>query len=257
MKFNLPVIAILILVCLAACDIPESSTSASSATPAKVSVSIPPVTVPPSAKANLFVNPGFEDGAEPWLSLTTRAWGEPFSVSREVAHAGIQSARLNLRAREAAGARIVGVVQETKSETFPELLSGYYQVAKWVRGTGIQYIQFVVIVFDSENAPMRFPNHQIRYLLAGTDKQPFSIGNAKFIYVGTEEATPGGWVYFARNLREDFIDQWGDVPKRFSKIRVLFEVRYDKKQQGETDSSAVVYFDDLYLGSAGSSSGAP
>jgi hypothetical protein len=79
--------------------------------------------------ANLFVNPSFEEGEEPWFSMTTEAWGTPFRVSDAAAHSGEHSAFLEMRAGpEEVGARVFGVVQEIAPEQFPELLSGYYRV---------------------------------------------------------------------------------------------------------------------------------
>jgi hypothetical protein len=208
---------------------------------------------------NVFRNPGFENGEEPWISLTTEAWGTHFRVSDDVAHTGKHSAFLEMRALPDPGSKVFGVVQEVTPKEFPELISGYYRVGQWKRGTPVQYLQFVVIAIGAPNMPMAdtFPNHQIRYLLAGTATPPFNISNAKFVYVGTEEPTPDGWVYFERNVRQDFIEQWGVAPEGFSMIRVLFEVRYDNKDQGVTDPMADVYYDDLYLGPAKDNPNAP
>lgn len=213
-----------------------------------------------SGDANLFTNPSFEEGEEPWISLTTEAWGTPFHVADAVAHAGKHSAALEMRAMAEAGTKVFGVVQEVQPDEFPELVSGYYRVGQWTRGTTVQYIQFVVIAIGSTNAPgapTPFPNHQIRYLLAGTDQEPFAISNAKFVFVGTAEPAPDDWVYFERNIRQDFIDQWGAAPEGFSSIRMLFEVRYDSKDAGNTKPEADVFFDDLYMGPAAENPNAP
>lgn len=210
-----------------------------------------------SGDANLFDNSSFEKGEEPWISLTTPAWGTPFHVSDAGAHTGKQSAALDMRATAEVGTKVFGVVQEVEPEEFPELISGYYRVGQWTRGTVVQYIQFVVIAIGSTNAPGTFPNHQIRYILAGIDQPPFAISNAKFIFVGTEEPAPDGWVYFERNVRQDFIDQWGAVPEGFTSIRVLFEVRYDSKDSGNMEPTADVFYDDLYLGPAAENPNAP
>ena len=202
------------------------------------------------AEENLFRNPGFEDGEEPWFSLGTAAWGEPFRVSQDAARSGENSAALELAGEPATGGtKIIGVVQEIAPSEFPEVLSGYYRVSAWKRGAVSQYLQFVVIVWDAQNLPGNFPNHQIRYPLAGINQQPFAIGNGKFLFLGTDEPTPDGWVQFERNIRQDFQDLWGAVPAGFSKIRVLFEVRYDGKTGGD-EARADVFYDDLYLGPA-------
>lgn len=212
-----------------------------------------------SQSSNVFGNPSFEKGEEPWISLTTEAWGTHFSVSDAAAHTGKDSALLEMRATAEAGSRVFGVVQEVTPNQLPELISGYYHVGQWKRGTPVQYLQFVIIAVGAKNMPQAesFPNHQLRYLLAGIGQPPFAIGNAKFIFVGTEEPAPDGWVYFERNIRQDFLDQWGAVPEGFSMLRILFEVRYDAKESGVTDPMADVFYDDLYLGPAKDNPNAP
>jgi hypothetical protein len=205
----------------------------------------------------MFDNGSFEEGEAPWISLSTEAWGTPFRLADGVAHSGEHSAHMEMRAAQEAGAKVFGAVQEVKPKEFPELISGYYRVGQWTRGTGTQYLQFAVIAFGAKNMPGGFPNHQIRYLLAGIDHPPFAISNAKFIYVGTEEPVANGWVYFERNVRQDFIEQWGAAPEGFSMIRVLFEVRYDDKEAGVTTPAADVFYDDLYLGPAKENPNAP
>ena len=54
--------------------------------------------------------------------------------------------------------------------------------------------------------------------------------------------------YHRLPMRQDFIDLWGGVPKDFTKIRVLFEVRCDGKTPAEGPLEADVYYDDLYMG---------
>jgi hypothetical protein len=200
---------------------------------------------------NLFANPGFEEGEGPWFSMTTEAWGPPFRVSDAAAHSGRQSALLAMRgAPEAAGAKVFGVVQEVAPAELPELVSGYYRVQDWVRGTEKQYLQFVVIVIGPTGLPGNYPNYQIRYPLAGIDEPPFPIANAHFLFIGTEEPVTDQWVYFETNIREDFQELWGALPQSFEKIRVLFEVRYDGKVAGSGEVKADVFYDDLYLGPA-------
>ena len=216
----------------------------------------PPFPAPtPNEPDNLFANPSFEDGAQPWFSLTTPAWGMPFTVSGRRAHTGTSGALLELRSAEegAGAARVYGVVQEIAPGAFPEVISGYYYVDRWERGTPKQYLQFVIIVFDAtEIPPEALPanNHQIRYLLAGVDSPPIQIGNARFVMVGAGEPEQGRWVYFERNLRRDFEQLWGAVPEGFSGLRLLFEVRWDDRQRSDSPSAADVYYDSLYIGPA-------
>lgn len=227
------------LVGLAAC----SGNDSQPATPATESEA--------GAAGNVFRNPSFEDGEASWISLTSQAWGPPFTASREVAHSGQQSAYLELRGTPGLkDVEVVGVVQEIAPEQFPEFLSGYYRVEDWKRGTAKQYLQFVVIVFGADGSSGGFPNNQIRYPLAGISEEPFDIANAKFVFVGTDEPATNTWVYFERNIRQDFLEQWGAVPEHFDKLRILFEVRYDDYEPLDDELEADVFYDDLYIGPA-------
>ena len=207
--------------------------------------------------ANLFKNGSFEGGSDPSISLTTAAWGKPFSVSSHLGHSGAHSAYLGLAAPpDATGSKVFGVVQEISPDRFPEVLSGYYYVDAWIKGIPKQYLQFVVIVFGATNLPGGYPNYQIRYPLAGISAEPFAITNAKFRFLSTEEPPTGQWVHFERPIARDFEELWGAVPQGFQKVRILFEVRYDEKLAG-TEGKADVYYDDLYVGPAAASLGSP
>ena len=202
--------------------------------------------VPIEGQANLFRNPGLESGEDPWCSIHP----PKFEVSQNHSHSGQSSALLQMQASpETTGAKVYYLVQEVAPQEFPEFISGYCRVEKWTKGTPKQYLQFVVITFGAINMPGGFPNHQIRYPLAGISEDPFAIGNAFFVFIGREEPRIGQWVYFERNIKQDFQDLWGAVPEEFSKIRVLFEVRFDDKETGAA-AEAEVYYDDLYLGPA-------
>ena len=209
----------------------------------------PAITEAAAADGNLFANGGFEDGAEPWCSLASSAWGTPFSVSDAQAFAGDQSALLQLRSEDGGDARVYGVVQEVAIDEFPEALSADYFVEHWEQGSPIQYLQAVVIVWDADNAPVSVGNHQIRYILAGVDTQPTFISNARYVMVSEEQPPVGEWVHFERDVRQDFLELWGAVPEGFDRVRVLFEVRWDRRTPDDGLSSADVYYDDLYLGS--------
>ena len=209
--------------------------------------------------ADLFVNPSFEDGEQPWFSIPNDpGWGTPFQVSDAEAESGKHSAYLEMRAgTEATGAMVFGLVQEITPGQFPETLSGYYRVDDWVRGTDKQYIQFVVIVFGATGLPGNYPNYQIRYPLAGIAEPPFDIVNARFLFVGKDQPVTGRWVYFERNIRDDFKQLWGAVPTSFQRIRILFETRYDDKTAGSGEVKADVFYDDLYVGPAGGNPNQP
>ncbi len=210
---------------------------------------------PPVSTTNLFANPGFEEGEEPWFSLRTEGWGTAFSLSSDDPRSGATSALLELRSEDDLDpARVYGVVQEVSPDEFPEVLSGYYRVGRWEQGTPKQYLQFVVIVSEADNIPPEVAaatNHQIRYILAGVDAPPIEIGNARFVMVGTGRPQVDQWVRFERNVRQDFEQLWGAVPAGFSKLRLLFEVRWDDRDPSAGPSTADVFYDDLYLGATG------
>lgn len=209
---------------------------------------------------NLFLNPSFEQGRDPWISLETAAWGRPFSATDRAAHSGSNSALLELRSdeEEAGSVRVYGVVYEMKPEEFPELISGYYCVERWDQGTPRQYLQFVVIALAAENIPEEVAsstNHQMRYILAGVDSQPTFISNARYVMIARGQPKLGEWVRFERNVRDDFEALWSDVPKGYAGLRVFFEVRWDDRQPSDGVSAADVYYDDLYFGPAESDRG--
>ena len=202
----------------------------------------------PDAAANLFLNPGLEDGTDPWFSLKPDEG--PFSRSDAFAHSGKYSAKFEMRDPSAAtGAKVYYLVQEIAPKEFPEFLSGNYRVEKWQKGTTRQYLQFVVIAFAVDNLPGGYPNHQIRYPLAGIDSPPFAINNAHFKFIGKDQPALGEWVHFEANVKEDFERLWGAAPEGFDKLRILFEVRWDDKTPGNA-AEADVYYDDLYFGPA-------
>ena len=206
-----------------------------------------------STQDNLFTNPGFEEGADPWCSLATETWGTPFSVGPQQAHSGASSAFLQLRSQEGGEVRVFGVLQEVAPEGFPDVLSGCYYVDRWEQGTPKQYLQAVVIAFESSNLPpevAQSTNHQLRYILAGVESQPTFISNARYVMVSKDPPKRGEWVCFERNIRQDFQELWGAVPEGFGKLRILFEVRWDDRQPSDGPSAADVYYDELYLGPA-------
>jgi hypothetical protein len=204
----------------------------------------------PAPQGNMFVNPGFEAGSDPWFSLSETA---NFVHTEERAHGGVASAHLRMRdPLEAQGAKVYYLIQEITPSEFPEVLKGFYRVENWKKETPKQYLQFVVIAFEPKNFPTTVSNWQIRYLLAGIDNPPFPIGNAHFVFVSREEPVQNQWVHFERNIKEDFERLWDRVPEDFEKIRILFEVRWDDKVAGEGAPEADVYYDDLYVGPASS-----
>jgi len=207
-----------------------------------------PITSTQSADGNWFANAGFEEGADPWISLHPEE-GVGFTVSQDFAHSGLNSALLRMRdPASAEGAKVYYLVQELAPGELPEVIRGYYRVENWQKNTPRQYLQFVVIAFAPDNFPTDSPNYQLRYLLAGADSTPFAIGNAYFVFVNREEPVPGEWVPFEAHIRADFQRLWGNIPEGFDKLRLLFEVRWDGKTAGDGPAEADVYYDDLYIG---------
>jgi hypothetical protein len=217
---------------------------------------------PPPGTANLLGNGGLEEGTQYWFALH-----EQTVQTADVAHSGQASAHLHMQdGPEATEGKVYYLVQEVAPAEFPELISGYYRIDNWQRGTEKQYLQFVVIVFASTNlttnkqgAPLStpYPNYQIRYPLVGISEEPFAIGNAFFKFLSRDlEPRQGEWVYFESNIKNDFQQLWKVVPEGYSKIRVLFEVRYDDKAPGNA-AEADVYYDDLYMGPANANPNQP
>jgi hypothetical protein len=239
-------LALSVAVLLAACGGDDGGGEEATDTPPPA----PAVSVTQPADGNWFVNAGFEEGAEPWITLHPQE-GVGFTVSQDFAHSGSNSALLRMRdPADAEGAKVYYLVQEVSPGDFPDTIRGYYRVENWVKNTPRQYIQFVVIAFGPDNFPAAVGNYQLRYLLAGTDSAPFVINNAYFVFLGRDDPTQGEWVPFEANIRDDFQRLWGKVPEGFDKLRLLFEVRWDGKTAGDGVAEADVYYDDLYIGTA-------
>jgi hypothetical protein len=203
----------------------------------------------PDTSFNLLANGGFEEGAEPWITLASESG---FELSSAQARSGVNSALLLMRdpaeATGTEGAKVYYLVQEITPDRMPEVICGYYRVEKWMKGSRHQYLQAVAIAFAPSNFPNTYPNYQIRYLLAGADSPPFNIDNGRFVFVTREEPATGAWVPFELHVKEDFEQLWGAAPEGFEKLRLLFEVRWDNKVAGEGPAEADVYYDDLYTG---------
>jgi hypothetical protein len=214
-----------------------------------------PSQTPGGESGNLLQNPGFEQGVDPWHTMDTAGWSRDFDVNAGLAHSGAYSAHLKLvPPPEPSPNRVFGVVQDIDTSEVPEYVSGYYRVENWQKATPIQYLQCAVIVFVKDPVTGVTTNTQIRYLLAGAATEPFPIGNAKFIFINKSDPAIGQWVHFGRNVREDFQQAWGSVPKNVTSVRIFFETRYDSPTAIQPQMAGDVYYDDLY---AGSKAGAP
>ncbi len=205
---------------------------------------------------NLLANASFEEGREPWFSLADSSpfWRD-FEIANTVSHSGKHSARLQLdsRDRNQAGTWVWGVVRDLETDHLPRTLSGHFRVHGWEPGTQFQYLQVALLVMPAEEGfPEVFQDPrvplQMAWVLAGIDRQPFAIQNRKFVFAGPLEVPEDRWVAFEFDVHRDFQDYWGFVPEKFSKIRLLFEARYDGRQPGEGEVSGDVFYDDLYLG---------
>lgn len=246
MRFHRLVLLPLLALLATAAGLSCSGGSDSSPTPTQTPAQTPAQT--PTPAGNLFANPGFEAGDDPWITLNDESG---FELTTELAHEGNFSAVLRMNDPESAeGSKVYYLVQETAADEFPEVVEGFYRVENWNRGAVRQYVQFVIIAFGPSNFPDFATNFQLRYLLAGINAPPFSIGNAKFVFVDREEPVEGEWVPIKLNVREDFREQWGLVPENVELLRLLFEVRYDAKSAGSGTARGDVYYDDLYIGPA-------
>ncbi|MBU7027118.1 MAG: hypothetical protein HXS48_09255 [Theionarchaea archaeon] len=195
-------------------------------------------------ETNLLENPSFEEGEEPWFWIKTSVYWQGFHISDQTARTGGKSCLTFLEASpQPQGTLVVGAVQEIVTSDVPEKVSGYYYVKTWEKTSETMYIQVVVIFFQEED--YNSPSTQLRYILAGISKRPFAIENAKFIFVTREEPETGKWIYFERNLKEDLINMWGEIPS-FKRIGIYLEVRYDSVPLDVI--KAEVYWDDIFVG---------
>lgn len=216
--------------------------------PPAVKVKAPRVKLVPGK--NLLINPGFEKSRKGWTYPDwSKAWAKNgFAIKKGFALKGRRSARLLLNAGpDIEGTLIRGVVQELKPKKFPEVISGNYYIKEWKRGAPKQYLQLVVIVWQKK---FNFPNHQIRYILAGVDTPPYNMRNAKYIFLNGPRVEPavGQWVHFETNVLDNFKSQWNETPSGYDKVMFFFEARYDSKKKGSPNVKMDVYYDELFVG---------
>lgn len=210
-----------------------------------------PISSTQSADGNWLINPGFEGGAEPWITLHPQQ-GVGFTLSQDYVHTGSNSAHLAMHdPASAEGSKVYYLVQEIAPGEFPDVVRGFYRVEGWQKNTPRQYLQFVVIAFGPQNFPKDVANYQIRYPIAGLDSIPFAINNAYFVFLSRDPPVQGEWIPFEAHIKDDFQRLWGKVPEGFSRLRLLFEVRWDKKTAGDGPADADVYYDDLFVGPSG------
>mgnify|MGYP005833651517 CR=1 FL=1 len=203
----------------------------------------------PNPPGNLLANPGFENGRDGWKWMDWSQHWVDFDIREGKAHSGKKSAYLKLDyGDDAPKVRIHGLVQELKPSRFPDVIRGWYRVENWKRGSNLQYLQFVTIVWGGHP---QFKNYQIRYILAGINSPPYDMRNVKYIILpdATLNPTQNKWIEFKASMIKDFEKLWGIIPRGYDKIVFLFEARYDAGVTKGMRVRADVYFDDIYVGS--------
>lgn len=208
---------------------------------------LPDVPPPSYAAENKLRNPGFEDGDAPWRIAAGPSWS-PFAITDSVARTGTRSMELALGPGDAPqGTRVTGALQEIETDIFPEFISGYYRVDEWSPNAPFQYLQFAVVIRGGD-----FPDggaiHEIRFPIAGAERQPLQLSNSGWVFLSRDQPRMGEWTYFGYPLQQAFETRWGMWPQRWDSIEVFFEVRYDGKTDEAAPSTAKVYYDDLYAG---------
>ena len=208
---------------------------------------LPPVPTPTPTAANIIQNPGFESGSDPWRALDQPTW-RPYGISDSVARSGTHSLELSLRGEAGElNTRITGAMQPVAAPLFPEYVSGFYRVDDWEPAATFQYMQFVVVVRGADFGDGA-PVHEVRFPIAGIEREPFTLSNARFLFLSRNPPVKGQWTYFGYPVKQAFQTRLGKVPERWDSIELFFEVRYDGKAAEQGVTSAHVYYDDLYAG---------
>jgi hypothetical protein len=218
--------------------------------------------MPPGFHGNLLANPGFEQGEAGWTyPMESPYWGK-FEVVQAPVRSGRRAAHLRLRADsedQTNAVWILGVMQESTPERFPDVMGGWYRVERWDKGADVThlYLQAVAIVWTSQAASVLNPenpaanagllNYQLRSYLAGVSEPPFLLANARVHFASKQLPRLGHWTYFEVPLRQEFERQWGSVPTGYDRLRLLFEARWDQRPAGSR-IEADAYFDDLFVG---------
>lgn len=204
----------------------------------------------PPRRGNLFRNPSFEEGREPWTWRSESASWNNFEISSERAHSGGHSAHVRLENQPGRPlARIWGIIQDPKLHRMPEKIGFWYRVENWRKGTRVQFLQLVVMVSSEFIPASGQQTMQLRYILYGLDEVPYPEQplNARFLVRSPERAAEGEWIHFETNLREDFLRTWGQVPDHFQKVEFIIEARYDDHPPEGVSVSGDIYWDDFTL----------
>ncbi len=203
------------------------------------------VSTPPPVTANLLSNPGFEQGDLSWQFKDQPEWSA-FSIG-DTGRTGVHSLHLQLHGDDAAtGTHIAGALTTITPKDFPDYVSGFYRVDDWHPSTTFQYLQFVVAVHGDFGGGSAI--QEMRFPIAGIDREPFMLSNARFLFLSRGAPALRQWTYFGYPLKQAFASRLGAVPTTWTSIDIFFEVRYDGKTADQPATSADVSFDDLYAG---------
>jgi hypothetical protein len=197
---------------------------------------------------NLVRNPSFEDETA-WSSRRHPGW-HPFTVTNRRAHSGAYSAVTALEKHPVTdGAQIWGAVQEFKIRKLPRKIGIWYRIEDWKQTVPKQYVQVVVMVHDERLARLTTqPQMQVRYLLAGLSEPPYPDPvNGRYLMAGPKKPKQGRWIYFERDLVQDFVKAWGWYPENFQRMEIFLEARYDEPVPEGADIAGEVYWDDVVL----------
>lgn len=220
---------------------------------------IPPLLGSPDTPIPLrkeFGNGDFQaDEITPWFSLKNPQWGS-FSVMSEMTETGDknQFARVSAEAAyPAMGLKVFGAVQEwQQEETIPEFLNFRMRVHEENKLCTKQYAQAVVI-FTKNGAETKANNLQLRILLHGMEKAPYSMSNAKF-YMNPSYEQDGQWRHYSLPILKWFKESYekSGVPESHwagGKFRLLLEARYDSLPKTTQPGTKVltVDYDDVTL----------
>jgi len=196
---------------------------------------------------NRLANPGFENGDTPWIAPP-----EPDSISFAVSdidtRTGAGSGGLRVSAAPGeTGSRVAGASQEILASDFPEVVSGYYRVDDWQPGGATVYLQFVVEVVGGNFADS-IGVHEVRFVIAGVQQEPLFLPRARYVLLDRAAPKVDRWTYFAYPVKKAFETRWGIAPAAWQRLRVSFELRYEDRATGFTDTLATAHYDDLYAG---------
>ncbi|MFO1463929.1 MAG: hypothetical protein U1F66_09115 [bacterium] len=201
-------------------------------------------------RGNLFQNPSFEAGREPWSWRSESASWNDFEITAQRAHSGKHSAHLRLENQPGRPlARIWGLIQDPQLRRMPEKIGFWYRVENWRKGTRLQFLQMVVMVSDEFIPATGQQTQQLRYILYGLNEVPYpeEALNVRFLVASPDRPVEGEWIHFEADLRRDFLRTWGKVPEQFKKVEFIFEARYDEHPPEGVALSGDVYWDDFTL----------